>query len=121
MQGLAKLASRTGATLKYTFVMGSRKIAQGSQPVYLPGLDDVPLLSIEEAVQGAEVVFLAIQSSGMANFVDQYATLLTNKTIVDVTNPWEKDLDKLLSGTPTSSNNSQSGHVNIELGTGYGE
>jgi predicted dinucleotide-binding enzyme len=54
-QGLASLAHRTGATAAYAISIGSRKLQPGNCSV-LPGLEDTPVRSLDEALPQADVV-----------------------------------------------------------------
>ncbi len=63
-QGLASLASRSGATASYDITLGSRKMLPGQSGV-LPGLEDTPVRSLEEELPQADMVRHAGSSSAM--------------------------------------------------------
>ena len=54
-QGLASLAIRSGATASYDVALGSRKMLPGRSGV-LPGLEETPVRSLEEALPQADMV-----------------------------------------------------------------
>uniref|UniRef100_A0A383WAI8 Pyrroline-5-carboxylate reductase catalytic N-terminal domain-containing protein n=1 Tax=Tetradesmus obliquus TaxID=3088 RepID=A0A383WAI8_TETOB len=93
-QGLASLASRSGATASYDVAMGSRRMLPGRSGL-LPGLEDTPVRCLEEALPEADMVILALPASGLPDFVSSYGQQLSGKVVVDVTNPWKSDYAKL--------------------------
>lgn len=62
-QGLASLAIRSGATASYDICLGSRKVSKGNSGV-LPGLEDTPVRSLDDAVEEADTVSQAARAGG---------------------------------------------------------
>jgi hypothetical protein len=54
-QGLASLALRSGAVASYDVCLASRKLTAGSTSI-LPGLEDVPVCSLDDALPASDMV-----------------------------------------------------------------
>ena len=62
-------------------VMGARRMSNDDAPKYICDLPLCPVLSIENALQGSEVVILCIPQPTIESFAKQYAHLLKGKKL----------------------------------------
>jgi predicted dinucleotide-binding enzyme len=82
-QGLAALCNATGAVSNYSIVLGSRN----------PSVDRyrraaVPVVEIDTALHGAQIVILAIPPINFPEFMEKHSLMLPNNAvIVDMSNP----------------------------------
>ncbi|KAF6252053.1 hypothetical protein COO60DRAFT_1644375 [Scenedesmus sp. NREL 46B-D3] len=100
-QGLASLAHRSGATAAYDVSMGSRKLQQGSVRA-LPGLENTPVRSLDEALAQADMIVLAVPATALPSIVSSYGSQLAGKVVIDVTNAMKSDYAKLGRSSPST-------------------
>ena len=59
-QGICNTAHRNGYFKNNAMVMGARRVSNNEPPTYICDLPRCPVVSIENALEGAEVVILAV-------------------------------------------------------------
>jgi NADPH-dependent F420 reductase len=94
--GLAKQFALAG----HRVMLGSRHPAQASLPASTPS--SVAVLAIPQALQSAEVVFLAVPFAAVGDVI-QAAGPWDGKIVVDITNPLTPDFMELSRGFTTSA------------------
>jgi hypothetical protein len=74
-------------------LIGARRPEDFTPPDYQRDDIDYPVRTIEEAIDGAEVVILAIPNAAVASFADRYRDRLAGAVIIDPSNPflWHED------------------------------
>lgn len=75
-QGICNVAHRNGYFVNNSMVMGARRMNKSDARKYICDLPRCPVVSIENALQDAEVVILAIPQPEIEGFAKQYAHLL---------------------------------------------
>ena len=77
-QGLCSSAVKSGAAIKYDICMASRKVPLDSTE-YLDCLPEVPIISVEQAINRAALLIVALPAHALASFVESYRCDLSNK------------------------------------------
>jgi 8-hydroxy-5-deazaflavin:NADPH oxidoreductase len=74
-------------------LIGARRPVDFTPPDYQRDDIDYPVRTIEEAIDGAEVVILAIPNAAVPSFADHYRDQLAGAVIIDPSNPflWHDD------------------------------
>src|ERR1700723_2464160 len=74
-------------------IIGARRPDAFTPPDYQREDIDYPVLTIEEAIDGAEVAILAIPNAAIAPFAEVYRDRLAGAVIIDPSNPflWHDD------------------------------
>jgi hypothetical protein len=73
------------------------------EPIVLPGLEHVPIVSLSKGLKDADIVVLALQAGQLPSFISTWGSMLGGKVVLDVSNPWRSDLEKLEMHTPPAS------------------
>src|ERR1700742_3566923 len=74
-------------------IIGTRRTDAFSQPAYQREDIDYRVRTVEEAVDGAEVVIVAIPNAAVAPFAEVYRDRLAGAVVIDPSNPflWHDD------------------------------
>src|ERR1700734_3491190 len=88
-------AGPMGSALAGHLILAGNKVTIGARrpdaftpPDYLPEDIDYPVRTIEEAIDGAEVVILAIPNAAVASFAEVYRDQVAGTVIIDPSNPF---------------------------------
>ncbi|WNR42696.1 NADPH-dependent F420 reductase [Paenibacillus roseipurpureus] len=98
-KGIASSFARAG----HKVLLGSRSQEQAQEIAVQLKQVNIQGVSNAHAIQGAEIIFLAVPFQAVQDIITQHAPELSGKIIVDITNPLNASYDGLTTSADTSA------------------